>query len=159
MTNEYSPNEDRPLKGYIGAMAAFGTYVGCLFLSGRLLGRKLPKQIGAPDLALIGVATHKLSRIVTKDAVTSPLRAPFNTYTEPAGAGEVNEEVRVQHGIGHAMGELISCPFCFDVWIATSFVAGLVLAPKVTRMAAATFVTTSVADSLHFAYSALKETE
>jgi hypothetical protein len=47
-----------------------------LGLSGlvRAGGRGLPERIGAADLALIGVATHKCARMLTKDPVTSPLR-------------------------------------------------------------------------------------
>jgi hypothetical protein len=42
---------------------------------------------------LLGVATYKLSRLISSDRVTSPLRAPFVEYVEPAGASEVKEKV------------------------------------------------------------------
>src|SRR5689334_19705948 len=38
--------------------------------------RRLPKRFGLLDLALLGTATHKLSRILAKDRITSILRAP-----------------------------------------------------------------------------------
>ena len=79
---------------------------------------------------LISIATHKLSRLLAKDSVTSPLRAPFTRYAEPGGAAEVNEEVRDQgSSIRHSIGELVTCPFCLAVWVATGLTGGLVLAP------------------------------
>src|SRR5437879_8736512 len=54
--------------------------------------RRLPRRFGLLDLALLGIATHKLSRIVAKDRITGILRAPFVNYIRSAGAGEVEEE-------------------------------------------------------------------
>ena len=48
---------------------------------------------------------------------TSPLRAPFTRYEGTAGPAEVMEEVRSTGGLRHSIGELITCPFCLDVWI------------------------------------------
>ena len=53
---------------------------------------RLPRKFGLLDLALLGIATHKLSRIVAKDRITGILRAPFVSYIRSAGAGEVEEE-------------------------------------------------------------------
>ena len=36
---------------------------------------RLPRKFGLLDLALLGIATHKLSRIVAKDRITGILRA------------------------------------------------------------------------------------
>ena len=55
---------------------------------------RLPKKFGLLDLALLGIATHKLSRIVAKDRITGILRAPFVSYIRSSGAGEVEEEPR-----------------------------------------------------------------
>jgi hypothetical protein len=41
--------------------------------------KRLPRKFSALDLALLGIATHKLSRIVAKDRITGILRAPFVT--------------------------------------------------------------------------------
>lgn len=61
---------------------------------GRGLGVRLPARVGFGDVALLGVATHKASRLLTKDAVTSPLRVPFARFEEETGMGEVNESIR-----------------------------------------------------------------
>ena len=38
--------------------------------------KRLPRKFSVLDLALLGIATHKLSRIVAKDRITAILRAP-----------------------------------------------------------------------------------
>ena len=53
----------------------------------------MPESIAYGDLLLLGIATYKLSRLISSDRVTSPLRAPFVEYVEPAGASEVKEKV------------------------------------------------------------------
>jgi hypothetical protein len=117
----------------------------------------LPERPAAADIALIAVATHKLSRLLAKDAVTSPLRAPFTRYAEPAGAAELNEEVRDQgSSVRHGIGELVTCPFCLALWVATGLTSGLVLAPRLTRLAATTLTATAVSDFLQMAYDVAK---
>lgn len=101
-------------------MAVFGALVaGAAGLAGAT--RRQVPQLGSFDLLLIALRTHKLSRTLSKDAVTSPLRAPFTRYREAGGPGEVMEEVRTVGQTRHAIGELITCPLCLDVWIATGF--------------------------------------
>ena len=86
------------------------------------------------DVVLLSIATHKLSRLLSKDAVTSPLRAPFTRYDHPIGSGEVTEQVRDQgSSTRHAVGELLSCPFCLAVWVATGLTGGLVATTDMPR--------------------------
>ncbi|HEX8769933.1 MAG TPA: DUF1360 domain-containing protein [Acidimicrobiales bacterium] len=156
-SDEYGEDkDDRPLRGYVTLMAAYGIFVGVLALV--LRKRRIVPQLGIGDVALLTVATHKVSRVVTKDAITSPLRAPFVRYVEPAGAGEINEQVRVG-GTAHALGELLTCPLCFDVWAATAFLAGYSFAPRATRLAASVFVIGAASNALHFGWDALKKVD
>jgi hypothetical protein len=154
----YSEGEERPLGGYLLLMAAYSA--GVLGLSGvvRRNGRELPERIGVADLALIGVATHKCARLLAKDPVTSPLRAPFTTFKGTTGPAELQEEPRGT-GLRKAVGELIICPFCVGQWVATGFVFGLVLRPRATRVAASVFAALTAADFLQFAYAAAEKTE
>src|SRR5207248_2237618 len=82
---------------------------------------RLSRGISLLDLALLGIATHKLSRIVAKDRITSILRVPFVDCIRSAGAGEVEEEPRGR-GIQRGIGQLISCPYCMASWCAQSSV-------------------------------------
>lgn len=154
---EYANGEDRPITSYAVLMSVYGAGVVGL---GALVRRRraVPDGIPAGDLALIAVASHKLSRLITKDSVTATVRAPFTRYEEPAGEGEVNEEVRGT-GLRHAVGELLSCPFCMSMWVATGFTFAYALAPRATRMAASTLTAVTASDYLQFAHSALQRTE
>jgi hypothetical protein len=150
----YRAGEDRPLGSFVGLIGAYGAFVAVGALAARRRG--LPSNVGAGDLALISVATHKLSRLLAKDPVTSPLRAPFTRFAGTSGEAELKEEVRGT-GPRKAIGELVTCPFCVGQWVATSFVLGLVLAPRATRLVATTFTTVAAADFLQLAYAAAEE--
>jgi hypothetical protein len=154
----YAPDEHRHLGGYLSAMGAFGFLAASLAAAAKVTGRPVPERPATSDVVLISIATHKLSRLLAKDSVTSPLRAPFTRYTEPGGAAEVNEEVRDEGSpVRHAIGELVTCPFCLAVWVATGLTGGLVLAPRLTRLAATVLVATAASDFLQMAYSMAKE--
>ncbi|SNY30730.1 DUF1360 domain-containing protein [Paractinoplanes atraurantiacus] len=153
----YAPHEHRPLAGYVAAMGAFGALAASLAAAAKVTGKPAPERPSLGDVALLSIATHKLSRLIAKDSVTSPLRAPFTRYTEPAGAAELNEEVRDHHSsLKHGIGELITCPFCLAVWVATGLTGGLVLAPRLTRLAATALTATAVSDFLQMAYDISK---
>jgi hypothetical protein len=145
------------LEGYVTAIVAFGGLVAALSAAGRVAGRRAPERPAVADVVLVSIATHKLSRLLAKDAVTSPLRAPFARYAGPAGDGELNEEVRDGgSGVRHGIGELVTCPFCLAVWVATGLTGGLVLAPRLTRLGATMLTATAVSDFLQLAYDAAK---
>jgi len=85
--------------------------------------------------------------------VTSPLRAPFTRYTGTGGPAEVKEEVREGSQLRHSLGELLTCPFCLDMGVATGFAVGLVFVPKFTRLVAGVFTVLTGADFLQLAYA------
>ena len=151
---EYSGEQDRPLGGYVRLMGVYGGMCAALALAARATGATLPERFAAADLALISVATHRLSRMVSKDPVTSPLRSPFTRYQQTGGPSELAEQARGDSPVRHSVGELLTCPFCTAQWIATGFVAGLVLAPRPTRAVASVFATVAASDFLQFAHAA-----
>jgi hypothetical protein len=152
----YAPGEERPLGGYAMLLAVYATSVVAAGALVRRRGSALPERPSAADLALLTVATHLASRLVAKDAVTAVVRAPFTRYEEPAGEGEVNESVRGR-GLAHAIGELLACPFCLALWIATALAFGMLFAPRSTRWAASVLSAVAGSDYLQFAFTALKE--
>jgi hypothetical protein len=140
--------------GYALSMGSFAALAGGLVAAVRATGAPVPERPALGDVVLLSIGTHKLSRLLSKDAVTSPLRAPFMTYDRPIGSGEVLEQV--QHdtgGVRHAIGELLSCPYCLAVWVGTTLTGGLVLAPRLTRMAATALTAVTVSDFLQAAYA------
>jgi hypothetical protein len=153
---DYSPHEHRPLGSYALMTAIFGaTFVGSLAAAERS-GRRLPESISTRDVVLVGLATHKISRLISKDKITSFVRAPFVRYQEPAGRGEVSEEVRGT-GLRMSLGELLNCPYCLGQWIVGALAVGLVAAPRPTRLVAAMYSAETVADFLQLAYAAAEE--
>jgi hypothetical protein len=155
--SEYRNGADRPLSGYLTLMGGYAAGVGGLAALGRASGRRIPARVGPLDLTVMSIATHRLSRTIAKDPVTSPLRAPFTTFKEPSGTGELAEEVRSHRGVRHSVGELVTCPMCLAQWVATAFSAGLVLAPRQTRMVMATLTAVAGADFLQYAYALLQQ--
>jgi hypothetical protein len=155
----YAHGKPRPLLGYVALTSTYS--IGALTL-GLAAKRRGDGRISTRDLLLITVAAHRLSRTLAKDAVTSPFRAPFTRYTGPGLPSEVNEEVaprKENSQIGHAVGELVSCPFCLAQWCATALVGAQLLAPTVTRQVTSMLTAVAGADVLHFAYSALERAE
>jgi Protein of unknown function (DUF1360) len=153
---EYTNGEERPLAGDLGAMSVYVGLVSAAAAAVRASGRDLPDRIPAGDAALLTVATFRLARRLAKDPVTSPIRAPFTRFQGPSGHAEVAEEVREHGGVKHAVGELLTCPFCLAQWVGTAFVFGYVTAPKATRLAALTMTMVAGSDVLQFVYDGIQ---
>jgi hypothetical protein len=147
----HSPEQERPLGGYATLMGSFAAlcagFAAWLWTS----ERELPERVETRDLVLISIAAYKASRVIAKDRVTSTVRAPFTTFQDDAGPGEVDEAAR-GHGLRRAIGELIVCPYCLGLWITTLFLGGLVVAPRPTRWIASALVAVSGSDMLQIAY-------
>jgi hypothetical protein len=139
---------ERPVGTYTALMAAFNVVFAGALVAGR---RRLPERFAAGDLALMAVGTHKLSRLVAKERVTSGIRAPF-TRVERDDAADAEREHARGRGLRRALGELLLCPYCLDQWIAAGFVAGMVLAPRSTRAVASMFTVVAGADALQHGY-------
>ncbi len=151
----YSSDEPRPLGGHVVLMAIFGGAATVAGVSQRRSGRPLPEGFPAGDLALMAVATYKLSRLIAKDRITSFLRAPFTRYKgESERPSEVNEEARGS-GVRRAVGELLICPYCLGQWVGTGFLAVYLREPRLARTLAALFTIVSGADLLQEAWVAV----
>jgi hypothetical protein len=152
---DYDPDGEVDLAGFRGSLVTYAATVAALATVVRSSGRTLPERFAPADLVLGGVAVHKFSRLLARGSVTSPLRAPFTEFSGAAGAAEHDEEPR-GHGARHTVGELLTCPFCLGVWLATGYVAGLAVAPRPARAWAAVFGVVSVSDFLQHAYGRLR---
>jgi Protein of unknown function (DUF1360) len=150
------PSKRPPFGPYLAFMSIFGTLVSAALLLARRQGRELPERVSAADLALVGTASHKLSRVVSKDKVTSPLRAPFTELEGRGGPAEFEESSRGT-GLQKAIGELLICPYCLGLWIVAAFSIGIVFAPRVTRFVASLFSALTISDFFQIAYKAAEE--
>ena len=150
----YSPSEERPLAAFGGLMGVYGAFAGAL---GVLAARRgLPERIPVRDLALLGVATAKVSRLLSRDRVTSPLRAPVVEFEDFKSGSEVEESPR-GHGVQLALGELATCPYCLAQWVGTALLGGLFLRPRETRAVAGLFALLAVNDAVQVAHEKLME--
>ena len=150
------PGTERPLGSYTVLTSIFSaSFVGALIAAHRS-GRALPAEFSTKDIVLTGIATHKLSRLIARDKVTSFVRAPFTRFQQKAGHAEVDEEPRGS-GLSLAVGELLICPYCLAQWIAGAFIVGHVTAPRVTRLLTAMWSAHAIADAAQLAYSAAEQ--
>ena len=145
---------EQPLGSYALLTAAFNVGLAGALISAHRRGR-LPEQIATKDIIVLGVATHKISRLLTKDAVTSFLRAPFVRLHQKSGNNSLDEEARGS-GLQRSIGELLSCPECTGNWVASGLVVGLIHAPRVTRMVAGMYASLAIGDMLQYVYVGLK---
>lgn len=148
-------DDPRPLTGYAALLAVYGGIVGASTVALRRRRAGIT-TVTVKDVALMGLATAHLSRLVTKDSVTSVLRVPFARFEEPAGEGEVNEEV-VGGGLRHAVGELLTCPFCAAQWVATALVVGRVALPSFTTAVITVSAVARVSDFLQLLYGRARQ--
>jgi hypothetical protein len=142
------------LYSYATLIAVFNLIFVVFLLVAKRTGRSIPERVDVRDIALLGVATHKLSLTGAQDAVTSPLRAPFTELQEKESPKSVQERPRGE-GLRRSIGELVTCQFCLGMWAAAFFTYGLVLAPRVTRLFATVLTVLTISDHLHQTYKAL----
>ncbi|HET9893878.1 MAG TPA: DUF1360 domain-containing protein [Streptosporangiaceae bacterium] len=152
VARRYSGGADLPLGGYLVTITTYGTLVTALAALARATGREGPARLSAGDVLMSAAATHKLSRLITKDPVTSPLRAPFASFEGTSGPAELADQPR-GNGAEKSIGELVTCPFCAEVWVGTGITAGLVFLPRITRLVMGTFAALAGADILHYVHS------
>lgn len=104
--DEYRQRSDRPLAaptrhrsrtvraaGYTLLMVVFAALVGIVGAAAALGSVRL-RRISPYDLLLLIAGTHKAARLLSKDAVTSPLRMPFTRFKGSGGPAKVIEEPR-----------------------------------------------------------------
>lgn len=154
--NAYSPEDPKPLASYAGVTAVFGGGVAAYEVARRRRGWELPERIGAADTLLLAVATYKVSRMITKDRVTSFARAPFTRFSGEAGPAEVSEEPRGE-GLQRSLGELLVCPYCMGQWVAAGLLGAYIRDPRSTRTVASLFTVVALADVLNQGWVALQE--
>ncbi len=129
---EQRPVEKHPYGAYALISATYlGLYGGFVALT-RRRGTPLHRGIGPLDLAMLGLATLRLSRLAAWDEVTSFLRLPVvehGPHDPVAGQGQQPRG----RGLPRALGELVTCTSCIGTWIAAALTSGLYLAPDATR--------------------------
>ena len=75
--------------------------------------------IGPFQLLVLGLASYRAANIVSTEAITKPLRAPFVDEVEKGGE---KVEKPKKYGFLGATGLLIYCPSCTGVWLSAALV-------------------------------------
>ena len=143
-----------PTRSPHGAYAAIvGTFVAGLAGAGlvaRALGRD-PHENTTLDFAILGIATFKAARTITRDEVTSFIREPF--VEEEAHGGD--EEPVHTGDLRQALGELVTCSRCIGTWAAGGLTATQVIAPRFGRLLTWTLAAAGTNDFLQASFAAL----
>ena len=146
---------DELLGPYLLILSAYNATFGSVLWLLHRSGRWRSQTLSLADVLLFSTATFKISRLLAKVSVTSPFRAPFTQFKEPAGDGEVTEEPRGT-GLRHALGEFVTCPFCLSQWVAAALVCGWLGAPRETRLVSSIFTVRALSEVLQLGYAVLK---
>ena len=102
----------------------------------RLSGAAWPSHVSGLDFLLLCFATFRLTHLLTEERIARCIRAPFvvrKTITNPDGTRKEEEEP-VGHGLRRVIGELLICPWCSGVWIATLLTFFHVLVPRTAHI-------------------------
>jgi len=84
------------------------------------------EQITPLDLTLLGLATMRLSKMVSEDEITAVLREPL--INESGGIKQPKG-----HGLRRSLGKLVLCPTCTGTWVAAFLSYALHLSPRYAR--------------------------
>jgi hypothetical protein len=139
-------DDERPLPQYATLAGAFWAVFALFLTTNR---ERLPERFRPADLAAIALSTYKLSRVITKEDVTAFVRAPV---TEDPEAQQPK-----RRGMPRVLGELVTCPYCIGLWIASGLTYGHVLFPREARFFTTVFGSYAVSDFLHAGFMWLKE--
>jgi len=72
----------------------------------------------AADVAIRGLATYRLTRLIMRDEITEPIRNEVWRRLPPERS--------------HA-GYLLTCEWCLSIWTASALQISRIIAPKTTR--------------------------
>jgi hypothetical protein len=140
-----------PYAAYAGIMGAFGGALGTAGLLARMLGRD-PRHDSALDFAVLAAATFKAARTISRDEVTSFIRAPF---VEGQAGGEDGEAPVETGDLQQAIGELVTCSRCVGTWAAAGLASTQIIAPRFGRLLTWSLAAAGANDFLQAGFVAL----
>src|SRR5438094_3777881 len=139
-----------PHGAYAAIMGAFAAGLAGAAGLAKTLGRD-PREHGTLDLVVLGVATFKGARTISRDEVTSFLREPF-----VEGEAHGGDEEPVPSGdLRQAIGELVTCSRCIGTWSAAGLASTQILAPRFGRLLTWSFAAAGANDWLQAGFVAL----
>jgi hypothetical protein len=146
-------HEKEPLLDYALLMTTF-TMLCAVGFGRALIEGRAPRRVPLSDVVLLGLACARMSRLLTREKVTRPIRAPFTEVAPDARPDEVKELPR--QGRRHAMGELLTCPRCAGMWTSAALTIAYSLAPLPTREVAALLSVAMISDLTNARFAAAR---
>ncbi len=134
------------------------TLVAVFLVATALAGSRRPardRQAGLVELAMTGLAAHRIGRMIAFERVAEPIREPF-TATVPDQTGTDETVVARGRGVRWAVGELLSCPTCVATWAALALSIGMHVFPGPTRFMVRVLSIAGVAELNHVAVEHLE---
>jgi hypothetical protein len=144
------PPDPPPYAAYAAITGAFAGLLAAAGTLGRVVGRD-PQCQTALDFAILGAATFKAARTLSRDRITSFIRDPF--VRGDAYLGE--DEVPAGTGAQRAIGELVTCTRCVGTWAAAGLAATQILAPRFGRLLTWSLAASAANDFLQAGFVAL----
>lgn len=144
-----------PLGSYLLLMGAYSLFFAGMYKLATKDRPHLEKPKGM-DLALLTIASYKFSRVITMSFIGSAVRAPFTKRGQSLRAGEVQDQARGS-GLQRAIGSMLTCPFCFNVWSTTLFTFGYTIHKRLTTQVAYVLSIAAAGDFLHLGYRNVRE--
>ena len=139
-----------PHAAYAAIVGTFGAGLAGAGLLARILGRD-PAEQRPLDLVMLGAATFKAARTISRDEVTSFIRDPF-----VEGDAHEGGETPVETGdLRQAIGELVTCSRCIGTWVAAGLTTTQVIAPRFGRMLTWTLAAAGMNDFLQAGFATL----
>ena len=140
-----------PYRAYATIAGTFLAGLGAVRAVAAARDRPL-QEVSAIDLALLGLATFKASRVVARDKVTSFVREPL----VEGHAYDGDDEQPVQTGgMQQALGELVTCTRCIGTWIGAGLASTQILAPRTGRLLTTVLAAAALNDFMLAGFKAL----
>ncbi len=147
-------HEREPLADYALFITTFLTVTSRALFSQKSTHANASQRFLLSDAILLGLATARLSRLVTREKIMRVVRAPFTEVEEGTSLDEVKERPRGD-GFVRAMGELLTCPRCFGMWVSAGLNIAYRYTPSWTRTTSGILAVALINDFVHqrFAHS------
>jgi hypothetical protein len=139
--------EARPLRAYsLITLVYLSVFVGIASMVRR--SKEAEKSVSGSDIFLLGLATYRLSRLISYDRVTQYLRLPFIELDKGGEQIEGTQEEPKGKGLRLAVGQLLTCAYCSSIWAGTFNSALFLLFPKVGRLFLLSLASSGLAEIL-----------
>ena len=121
------------------------TFVGSFLAATALASGRRPALPTPTELVMLGLASHRIGRMLAFERVGEPFRAPFTT-TVPDDSGTDETVVARGRGVRWVVGELVSCPTCVATWASLILAIGQRFLPAPTRVLVGILAAAGVAE-------------